>query len=160
MLNSESLQEHVLRRTEAERTAFRTEIAATGLDPLNGHIICPIPSCQMRLADLPAFHDYLIGHIASDPDHLRTWKNKVSSLVARNAYPWQEWATQYLDVVCPTCGEVASGWQTTHQLDLLKDLKEFHRCREQILQSCPGFGYNPIFDDVMPAVHRSSRRNP
>jgi hypothetical protein len=158
----DSLQEHVLQHTEAERTAFRTEIAAAGLDHRNGYIICPVPSCQIRLPHLPAFRDHFIDHIASNPNHLRTWMDKVSSLVRGDPHPWQEWWAEggNFGSVCPTCGEVTIGGRSTHQLDLLKDLKGLHGCKEQILQLYPGFGSNPIFDDVMPVVHRKTERVP
>lgn len=44
-----SLQEHVLRYTEVEGTAFRTEMTAAGLDHFSGYLIC-----DPQLSDTPS----------------------------------------------------------------------------------------------------------
>ncbi|KAF7504704.1 hypothetical protein GJ744_001985 [Endocarpon pusillum] len=161
-VHQDSLHQHLLQHTQAERTAFRTEIAAMGFDAENGYVICPIPSCQIFLTHLPAFHDHLIDHISVDPNHLRTWRYEVSSLVRGDPHPWLEWraGNEIFDLTCSACGQRVKGKRITHQLDLLKDLEELRECREQILQHCPGFGLNPIFDDVMPVIRRKSERAP
>lgn len=160
----QKIQEHVLQHSEAERIASSTEIAALGFDPLNGYVICPLPSCGMTLPDISAFRLHLIDHTVIDPNHFHDWKNEVSSFVHDASCPWDKWSPLYryssnkeLELVCPTCGEVSKGSfgdSFTHQLDLLKDPKEFYGCREQILRLYPEFGSHPVFEDVMPIVHR------
>jgi hypothetical protein len=164
------LQEHVLQHNEAERTAFSTDIAAAGFDPHNGYVICPILSCGRTFPALPAIHNHLLDHTVTDPNHFRTWKNKASLFVLNDTNPWDAWEfSRYLSLgediklVCPTCREVSKGSgndRVTHQLDLLKDPKELYGCREQILKLCPAFATHPVFDDVMPIVHRLGWRSP
>ncbi len=163
-LSPYSLQEHVLQHTEAERSAHHIKIAAAGLDPLTGCVICPVISCRIRLPDLPAFQDHLIDHIALDADHFRAWKAKtIHSYEDIHQRPWQRWYFHERFVsevcgysVCTPCGE----HRVTHPFDLLKDSKDLHVYREEILQLYPGIGWHPIFDDIMPVVHRRNFRVP
>ncbi|ERF75109.1 hypothetical protein EPUS_07798 [Endocarpon pusillum Z07020] len=165
-LSPDSLQGHVLQHTEAERAACRIKIAAAGLDHLSGCVICPIISCRITLPDLPAFQDHLIDHIALDPNHFRAWKTSaIHSWCDLHQHPWVLLRISWWDRIssfynrdCPACG-MRRG-QNTHPFDLLKDPKNLHACREEILQLYPGIGWHPIFDDVMPAVHRTTIRLP
>ncbi len=164
-LSPDSLQEHVLQHTEADRSAYHVKIAAAGLDYLNGCVICPIISCRVTLPDLPTFQDHFIDHIASDANHFRAWIAGPTDYRFSWSYqqcPWElGHGTRYFgENRCPTCRHITNLEQATHPFDLLKDAKDLYVCREEILQLYPSIGWHPMFDDMMPVVHRRRDRVP
>jgi len=48
--------------------------------------------------------------------------------------------------------------KTTHHLTLLKPAGHLEADKQQILRLVPEFGTHPIFDAVMPLVHRKNVR--
>ncbi|OCL08970.1 hypothetical protein AOQ84DRAFT_30485 [Glonium stellatum] len=167
-LDIDSLQEHIMQHGEDERKASHIGITIGGFDPSTAFITCPFLDCQIRSQNLTAFHGHINEHTISDIDHFTAWRDGISPRMTDNSAPWQIWVIARADsnIVCPICNTNAEfEWDSlrrsvSHQLSLLKPPKELYQYREQILSLYPDFSTHPVFDDVMPAIHRKTERVP
>ena len=151
-----------MQHNEEERNASHIGITITGFDPSTAFVICPFPECQIRLPQLMAFQDHIIEHTFVDPNHFRAWRDQLPPWSVDDFPPWQTWGVTAMNpqMVQLKSEPSKSLIPTNDQLELLKPVQELHPYREQILRLYPGFGTHPVFQDIMPAIHRRAERVP
>ena len=161
-LDLDSLQEHIMQHNEEERNASHIGITITGFDPSTAFVICPFPECQIRLPQLMAFQDHIIEHTLVDLNHFRAWRDQLPPWGVDDSPPWQGWEVTAMNPQMVHLQSKPSTYlkSTNDHLKLLKPVQELYPYREQILRLYPGFGTHPVFQDIMPAIHRRAERVP
>lgn len=151
---------HIHQHSEEDRVTHQATITSAGFNAINGHSICPV--CEFQSSSLQDLHDHIDAvHLVLDPEHFSEWKMTISKSISGPLLPWKgcDIVRAPNNPICPVCNNTTPpGLHATHHLDLLRDSKELHRYREQILKLYPEFGSHPVFDDVMPTVHRKPER--